>query len=42
MSLVLYFVSRVVMIGQVFAALRAKDPAVYDTYEVSTYWVHIL
>ncbi|KFY96762.1 hypothetical protein V500_02312 [Pseudogymnoascus sp. VKM F-4518 (FW-2643)] len=38
----LYFVSRVVMIGQVFAALRSEDPAIYDTYEVSTYWVHIL
>ncbi|KFY17601.1 hypothetical protein V492_00543 [Pseudogymnoascus sp. VKM F-4246] len=38
----LYFMSRVVMIGQVFAALRAEDPAVYDTYEVSTYWAHII
>lgn len=38
----LYFVSRVVMMGQVFAALRSEDPAVYDTYEVSTYWVHLL
>jgi len=38
----LYFVSRVVMMGQVFAALRAEDPAIYDTYEVSTYWVHLL
>ena len=38
----LYFASRVVMIGQVFAALRAEDPAIYDTYDVSTYWVHLL
>lgn len=38
----LYFVSRVVMMGQVFAALRAEDPAIYDTYQVSTYWVHLL
>jgi hypothetical protein len=38
----LYFVSRVVMIGQVFAALRAEDPAIYNTYEVSTYWVHFM
>ncbi|KFY32547.1 hypothetical protein V493_00098 [Pseudogymnoascus sp. VKM F-4281 (FW-2241)] len=41
-SPVLYFVSRVVMMGQAFAALRSEDPAIYDTYEVSTYWVHIL
>lgn len=38
----LYFVSRIVMMGQVFAALRAEDPAIYETYEVSTYWVHLL
>ena len=37
-----YFLSRVVMIGGVIAAFRASDPAIYNTYEVSTYWVHIL
>jgi hypothetical protein len=38
----LYFASRIVIMGQVFAALRAESPAIYDTYEVSTYWVHLL
>jgi hypothetical protein len=42
MSPGLYFASRIVMIGEVFAALRAEDPAIYETYEVSTYWVHLL
>ena len=38
----LYFVSRIVMMGEVFAAFRAEAPAIYDTYEVSTYWIHLL
>lgn len=38
----LYCVSRVVMMGQAFAALRGEDPAIYDTYEVSTYLLHFL
>lgn len=38
----LYLLSRIVMIGGVFAAFRASDPAIYDTYVVSTYWIHIL
>jgi len=38
----LYFLSRLVMIGGVIAAFRASDPAIYDTYDVSTYWLHIL
>jgi hypothetical protein len=25
-----------------FAALRAMDPAVYETYAASTYWIHIM
>ena len=41
-SPVLYFLSRIVMIGGVVAAFRASDPAIYDTYSVSTYWIHIL
>jgi len=36
-----YFLSRILMMGEVFAALRAEAPAVYDTYEVSTYWAHL-
>ncbi|KAL8917197.1 MAG: hypothetical protein Q9208_008099 [Pyrenodesmia sp. 3 TL-2023] len=36
-----YLVSRVVMIGGVIAAFRASDPAIYETYVVSTYWIHI-
>lgn len=42
MSPGLYFLSRVLMIGEVFAALRAESEAVYRTYEVSTYWIHLL
>lgn len=38
----LYLLSRIVMIGGVIAAFRASDPAIYDTYTVSTYWIHIL
>ena len=38
----LYLLSRIVMIGGVIAAFRASDPAIYSTYVVSTYWVHIL
>ena len=41
-SPVLYLVSRIIMIGGVVAAFRASDPAIYDTYTVSTYWIHIL
>lgn len=37
-----YFLSRIVMLGGVIAAFRASDPAVYNTYSVSTYWIHIL
>ena len=41
MSPALYFLSRIVMIAGVVAAFRASDPAVYETYQVSTYWIHI-
>ncbi|KAI4190482.1 MAG: hypothetical protein L6R41_000787 [Letrouitia leprolyta] len=37
-----YLLSRVVMMGGVVAAFRASDPAIYKTYVVSTYWVHII
>lgn len=37
----LYFISRVLMMGEVFAALRAVDPDVYKTYEVSNYGFHL-
>ena len=37
----LYLISRIVMIAGVVAAFRASDPAVYETYQVSTYWIHI-
>ena len=40
-SPIFYFLSRILMMGEVFAALRAEDPAVYDTYQVSTYWMHL-
>lgn len=42
LSPVLYLLSRIVMIGGVIASFRASDPAIYDTYIVSTYWIHIL
>jgi hypothetical protein len=42
LSPVLYLVSRLVMIGGVIAAFRASDPMIYETYVVSTYWVHVL
>ena len=41
-SPVFYCLSRIVMMGGVIAAFRGSDPAIYETYEVSTYWVHIL
>ena len=41
-SPVVYLASRIVMIGEVIAALRAEDPAIYETYVVSTYWIHLL
>jgi hypothetical protein len=42
LSPALYFASRLIMMGEVIAALRAEDPAIYDTYVVSTYWVHLV
>ena len=41
-SPVLYLLSRIVMIGGVIAAFRASDPAIYSTYVVSTYWMHVI
>ena len=38
----LYLLSRILMMGEVFAALRAEDSAIYYTYEVSTYWIRLL
>jgi hypothetical protein len=31
----------VLLVGT-FAALRATDPAVYETYAISSYWLHIM
>lgn len=42
MSPGLYFVSRIVIIVGGFAALRASDPGIYNTYLVSNYWIHVL
>ena len=39
---IVYFFSRMVMMGGVIAAFRAQSPAIYDTYVVSTYWIHIV
>lgn len=41
-SPVVYLLSRVVMMGGVIAAFRASDPAIYNTYVVSTYCIHVL
>jgi hypothetical protein len=41
-SLAFYFLSRLVMIGEVLATLRAEDLAIYETYVASTYWIHLL
>ena len=38
----LYLLSRVAVMGGVIAAFRASDPAIYNTYVISTYWIHIL
>ena len=38
----LYFFSRIIMLAEVFVTLRAEDPKVYDTFVVSTYWLHLL
>jgi hypothetical protein len=42
LSPALYFASRVVMIGEVIAAFRAEEAAIYKTYEISNYWIHLL
>lgn len=38
-SPIFYLISRVVMMGQVFTAMRAADPGIYETYEYSAYWL---
>ena len=42
LSPAVYLLSRIVMIGGVIAAFRASNPAIYDTYHVSNYWLHVL
>lgn len=37
----LYVSSRVVMLGGALAAFRASDPAIYETFVVSNYWLHL-
>ncbi len=39
---VLYILSRLAMLGGAIAAFRASDPAIYETFDVSTYWIHLL
>jgi hypothetical protein len=38
----LYLVSRAFMMVEAFVALRAEDPGIYETYQASSYWLHIL
>ena len=37
----LYLVSRVVMLAEAIAAFRASNPAIYETFVVSNYWLHL-
>ncbi|KAL5046486.1 hypothetical protein BDW71DRAFT_207279 [Aspergillus fruticulosus] len=37
----LYFASRILMMGEVFAALRAVERGVYETYEVADYGIQL-
>lgn len=39
---ILYIISRIVMMAEVFAALRAMPRSTYDTYEIWNYWFHML
>lgn len=41
-SPVFYLLSRIGMMAEVFAALRATDPGIYDTYEYTVYWLPFL
>jgi hypothetical protein len=41
-SPILYAVSRFIIMGEVFAAIRGMPPGVYDTYEIWNYWFHLL
>ncbi|TVY33368.1 hypothetical protein LOCC1_G008044 [Lachnellula occidentalis] len=38
----LYLLGRLIMMAGVIAAFRASDPAIYETYVVSSYWIHML
>lgn len=40
-SLVLYFLSRIIMMAGVIAAFRSMEPKIYETYVVSDYWISI-
>jgi hypothetical protein len=42
LSPAMYLMSRIVMIAGVIAAFRGMDPRIYQTYSVSTYWVHLV
>jgi hypothetical protein len=37
----LYILSRVVMVGEAFAAFRASNPAVYETHVITNYLLHV-
>ncbi|PWY87372.1 hypothetical protein BO70DRAFT_193371 [Aspergillus heteromorphus CBS 117.55] len=41
-SPVLYMISRILMMGEAFAALRAESPAIYETHSLSNRGVHPL
>ena len=41
-SPLLYLASRVVMAVEAFVGLRAMEPATYDTYTLTNYWVHLI
>jgi hypothetical protein len=41
-SPILYVISRIIMTGETFAALRAMPAKTYDTFEIWNYWFHFL
>ncbi|CAK1360620.1 uncharacterized protein RHO25_003916 [Cercospora beticola] len=42
LSPALYLITRVIMLVGAFAAFRAADPKIYDTYVMSSFWVHLV
>lgn len=41
LSPTIYLLSRMVMLAEAIAAFRGASPAIYETYVVSNYWLHL-